>query len=477
MKILKIQLLAAAITLASIDLSLAQSVTGGAKLEPTTTSAAARTEFQSALWQLQHAYPARAIAHLERALALDPQFGLAQIFHGGLKPGLAPAERQAELARGLGAMSGAPAGEMTVALAWREQWSGRAPNSVPLMAAAASLLPGDGQVAWWHYQRQAPGMEPAQRFEALRAAIKRYPDFPVSYRTLGYLLFRTGDRPGGLSMMREYVRIDPNHPNTHASLAELYHFAGQRDDAAREFGRAMEIDSTWSGRAYMADSRLVAGDTRSARRLWEEAIARSLSPVDSVDHRHTLALVSYLEGDAAGALRQLGDLARQAESRRFTASATMIHQRMAVLEAVGGNGAAAAEHLTKAGALSGENTAAQHAHTTLVYAVLKQLDRARSSAANYSAVTSWPANLFRHTLEGFIALQGGDAAAAVTHLKQSEPIDVLSRQLLGEAIQQSNAAEAQVLRQEVLRSATMLYGSHLMDFYSVLAKSRARRTT
>jgi tetratricopeptide (TPR) repeat protein len=447
------------------------------RLEFTSTSEDAKSELRSAIWNWRHAHAARAVIHLERALSMDPQFGLARMLRGQLKPGLTPAERQEEFDRALEALTKASPVEALIGLAWREQFSGRQPIARPIMEAAGQLVPADPDVALAYYGLRNFGNSREQSIPVWREAIQRFPQVPQFHRELGYALFFLGDRPAGIAAMQEYVRLDPRHANTHESLAELYQRDGKLTEAVQYIQTAIALDSAYgSSYALLAYARLDAGDFVGARSQWMKAIQVALNVTDSVDFSQSLALNYLIAGNSKDAIRQLAEVATLAESRRLTASAILIHQRMAVIEAFYGDPNNIGGHLSRAASLSGSNSAAQHIHAAIAFAAARQLDLARASTAKFAAVATDANRLTLHTLNGFIALQANNPALAYSELRKAASNDVFAKQLLAESqTKGGNLAGVSGLRDEVTKAPFFPQGVvRVPDVFTIIAKQRAK---
>src|SRR5512143_1955588 len=61
-----------------------------------TTSAEARAEFMNAIKDVYNIYFERATQHFDRALQLDPQYGLARVIRAQYASGIAPEEQRTQ---------------------------------------------------------------------------------------------------------------------------------------------------------------------------------------------------------------------------------------------------------------------------------------------------------------------------------------------------------------------------------------------
>jgi hypothetical protein len=81
----------------------------------------------------------RAGQQLQRALELDPKFGLARVIHGIFAPGLSAQQRTQEIDRGVADAASASTGELMLALAYRAGDANRPEERTLLLDAAAGL--------------------------------------------------------------------------------------------------------------------------------------------------------------------------------------------------------------------------------------------------------------------------------------------------------------------------------------------------
>jgi tetratricopeptide (TPR) repeat protein len=446
------------------------------RFQPASASPEARAEVEAARFHWRNAFPGRAIAHLNRALQLDPELGFARIVRAGVNPAMPPAERQVEFDKGIGSLAHAPAGDLLLGLAWREQFAGRGQVAGALFDAAVELYPGDPEVTRWASTRRRAGKSAADVAAEVRRVMQLNPDYPLHYHNLGYALFNSGDRAGGIAAMREFANREPTHPNAPESLAELLLRDGKSDEAVQVAQRALAVDSahvsSWS---VLADVKLNAGDLAGARSYWTRALQLAVFSGDSVDMMHTMALSYLTQNDPRTAMTRLGETAALAEAKYLTARAALLHQHMALVDAFYGDGRGVSGHLAKAAQLGGSSTAGQLIFGAIAYTGAKQLDSARASATRFAAVATDANRRLGNMVNGFNALQAGDGPGAGRELALADQNDPLVQELLAELqMKQGQQGQARVLREQVLRSATILAGGRVLDPTILIAKQRAK---
>jgi tetratricopeptide (TPR) repeat protein len=81
-----------------------------------------------------------------------------------------------------------------------------------------------------------------QALAELGAISLDWPDFPFSLIRQGALLEEQGHVEGALAAYREAVRIAPDNPDTHFTLAYALQRAGQRAEAVAAFQAGLALD-------------------------------------------------------------------------------------------------------------------------------------------------------------------------------------------------------------------------------------------
>ncbi len=67
------------------------------------------------------------------------------------------------------------------------------------------------------------------------------PDHAPSYFLLGKFLAQSGDYDGAIPNLKKAAALEPNQPDPHASLADVYEHLGRKSDAARERAEAKRL--------------------------------------------------------------------------------------------------------------------------------------------------------------------------------------------------------------------------------------------
>ncbi|HET9450237.1 MAG TPA: tetratricopeptide repeat protein, partial [Aggregicoccus sp.] len=176
----------------------------------------------------------------------------------------------------------------------------------------------------WLFDRDAP----QQAIVAFEELLRDYPDVAVVHALLGLAYQRLDDAGRAVDEYRRALELSPGDGKTHQYLAELY-LARQRPEAARvELERAVALHPLLDGAWFqLGDVQLQRRDLPGARRAF--GVLRHLQP-ESPAARGKLALVLQLEGDWAGAERELrAVLSRDPENVEFALRLGLLHTERA----------------------------------------------------------------------------------------------------------------------------------------------------
>lgn len=439
-----------------------------AKLMVTSSSDEAKAEFWAGVHDFRLLFLPRSAQHLAKAVALDPDLGLARVLHAAVAPDLNAAQQQTEYDAGVAAAAKATTGEALVALGWRDQFLGR-PTAPALLRAATELFPGDGGLAADLATASAVGQGPAAAAATFRALLAKFPDEVEANNRIAYALWAAGDHAGALAAALAQVQGASQDPNPHDTYAELLSWNGQLDDAVQHYGHALAADSMFAeALAGIAEVRTLQGRGAEARALYAQAIARDPNPAARLNHQNGVAISYLYEGNRALALSQLGTVAHQAAADSNTGFAAFAHREMALVEGMFGNGKMVGMHLGEAhGGAFGQNYFA-----ALAYGGARQIDSA-TAAADRASKAAAPGNVGQqqaaHMLHGFVALQNNAAQQALDHLNQADTTTSLVQELRAEAQKRlGNKTQAQTLRSAAL--ATTVWS--LQD---AIARMRAKK--
>ena len=440
-----------------------------AKLEPTTTSEAAKTAFWTAIDHFNNIEFAPGAVHMKRALELDPGFGLARVAYGLNAPGLTAAERDSTIARGVAdAARGAPL-EALVAMGMRE-FRGDRERGRTILKSAAAIAPGDPNIAFYVAQLSTNAGETAI---AMRDVTARFPDFAPAYNLLAYNLWTIRDRAGALEAAANYMAKAPNHPNSHDTYAEILQFSGRFDEAIAHYKKAMEMDPTnTEGAVGMAEVYTLQGKAVEARTAIMGVMDRVTVPVTRVNYLRAIAATYLLENNVKQAIAQLGTSAEEAKKAGLPAPEAQAHLVMATTDATFGDGKSVAAHVT-AGSTAGDEgfrhyvVAWSHAFARQPEVARRELEAIAQSSATPAVKATWTAHV-----NAILLINENKPAEAVTVLQQAAPGQPLTRALMALALHKAGQiGAARSLRDEILSNRQI----NLANWNDVSARQMVKR--
>jgi tetratricopeptide (TPR) repeat protein len=398
-------------------------------LTVTASSQEAVHHFWMAWDELNNVNPPGAVPHLHEALSMDPNFGLARVLYGFGAPGLAPAEREQEIDRGIGMMGKESAAELLLALSWREWNAGRNASAAAVTRAAAELAPADPRLAFQVIQLTGGGA--AAQVEALRDLVAEHPDFAPAYNNLAYGSWAADDHDGALEAVRKYAELRADHPNPHDSYAELLQWNGQYDEAAAEYRKAIEADASFY-EAYMGLAELswLAGKHDDAREHMQEALAHAPDGGPKLQIRRGIAHSWLMDGKSKPAMEGLAAVASDAQAAGNKGLAAAIHREMAVADAMANKGKNLDAHLSAAAELGGSDTPGHHFWSAVAYGSANQGERANGELDKFAEMVGDNAG-------GLAAVRTGRALVLCVAGQHEEALSALGEPQgdLGQAVQ------------------------------------------
>lgn len=398
-----------------------------------TSSAEARAEFTAAIADMYNVFPGRATQHFDKALQLDPNYGLARAIRANLASDMTSAERQAQEQQAVAEAAAGPNQEVLNVLAWRSEDPG---ERRILLQALVALSP---TTATYAYRLANSEQDPQARIAALQKVATDFPDFAPVHNTLAYLIWDSGDHDAAIREVQKYLQMNPDHPNPHDSYAELLQRGGHYQEALEHYGHAIakapDFAEAYAGRAEVYQ---LMGKPAQARTAWNEAIAHAVK-ADQPGHYVAIAGSYLLEGNRKAALSSIQDGMKVAPADQQGIG----HALMAMIVASGGDQAAARHHMSEIAA----GTPALFAGLAAIYAGDTEAARA---AVDRATANKAPAE---HILKSILASQAGDVGTAQQELQaapKTNQATPLARAFLAEALAKAGRkADAQGLRDQV----------------------------
>ncbi|HWX91181.1 MAG TPA: tetratricopeptide repeat protein [Terriglobales bacterium] len=419
-------------------------------LPVTTTSAAARKEFEHAMGDLEKLRRADAIEDLRAAVKHDPKFAQAYILVSQLTHD--PDEQ-------VSARSHAEqlAGRVTPGERLLIRWiSGVQENNyVPAIAAMNDLLamyPQDHRTAflagrWLVHQRRY-----AQGIFVLEHALTLFPEYPAALNELAYAYAFSGNFEKAYGLMDRYVQLQPDQPNPYDSYGEILRAAGHYAAALEKYRQAIQVDPNFGSELGVADTLAVMGREAEAREEYAKALIFVTSDSDRVEYELQAAVTWIREGNHKQVDRSMHDIARNAHAAglaKLEAEANRIMAMSAPDYHDAAHHLKAAEHALDEGhpisrsdqeeerALILEVAARSAAHNQAMDAAEKSVAQLETMAGQSR---SQVIQLAYHAAAGSVLAEQGKYAEAIPHLEEDmeNPESML---LLWKAYKQTGAQE------------------------------------
>jgi tetratricopeptide (TPR) repeat protein len=292
--------------------TISKSASKTAVLPVTTSSPAARQEFEHAMVDLEALRRSDAVNDLRATAKRDPKFAQAYILLSHLTHD--PDEQVSCRQRAEQLATRVTPGERLL-IKWL---SGVEENNyVPAIAAMNDLLamyPQDHRTAflagrWLVHQRRY-----AQGIFVLEKAIALFPDYPAALNELAYAYGFTGKFDKAYGLMDRYVQLQPDQPNPYDSYGEILRAAGRYDDAIQKYRMAIRVDPSFGSEFGVADTLAVMGKEQEARDEYAKALMFVSGESDRVAYELQTAITWIRENNHKQIDKSLHEVAKHAHS-------------------------------------------------------------------------------------------------------------------------------------------------------------------
>ena len=271
MKLLIVLVLVAALAVGGVLLARHESESP----EWTTDSPAAAAAFEEAIAARQKLYGSEALAHLEQALALDPDFVMPHLELIQLRRlGVVDRERVGELVEELKQvdLDRLNPRERLLVRYYLAEIDRDRERAAALLEEYLAERPDDPYAVALKCQRLWGAEEAGEAEACYRRLIELEPNWVEAQNHLGYLAMGRGDFADAEEQFEIYRYIAPDQANPHDSLGELLLVVGRWEEAEAEFRRALELRpdfcASW---LHLADLSLLEGDPAEAAEIVADA--------------------------------------------------------------------------------------------------------------------------------------------------------------------------------------------------------------
>jgi tetratricopeptide (TPR) repeat protein len=213
---------------------------GGGKIPVTAASEEARKEFLQGRDLAERLLAQDSIQHFDKAVALDPNFALAELGRANASP--TAKEFFDHLKKAVGLAGKASEGERLLILANEAGANGEAVKQKEHLDKLVAAHPNDErahfQLGGYHFGQQ----DFAQAIQHYKKATELAPSYSPAYNILGYAYRQNGDYANAEQAFKKYIELIPNDPNPYDSYAELLLKMGKYEDSIAQYRKALSID-------------------------------------------------------------------------------------------------------------------------------------------------------------------------------------------------------------------------------------------
>ena len=213
---------------------------GGGKIPVTTSSEEARKEFLQGRDLAERLLAQDSIQHFDKAVALDPNFALAELGRANASP--TAKEFFDHLKKAVSLAGKASEGERLLILANEAGANGEAVKQKEHLDKLVAAHPNDErahfQLGGYHFGQQ----DFAKAIEHYKKATGLAPNYSPAYNILGYAYRQNGDYSNAEQAFKKYIELIPNDPNPYDSYAELLLKMGKFEDSISQYRKALSLD-------------------------------------------------------------------------------------------------------------------------------------------------------------------------------------------------------------------------------------------
>ena len=210
------------------------------KIPVTTSSEEARKEFLQGRDLSEKLLIQDSIQHFDKAIALDPNFALAELNRAQVSP--TGKEFFEHLKKAVALADKASNGEKLLILANEAGGNGNAAKQKDLLDQLVAAHPDDERAhftmgGYYFGQQDMP-----RAIEHYKKATELAPTYSTAFNILGYAYRQNADYANAESAFKKYIELIPRDPNPYDSYAELLLKMGRFDEAIVQYKKALEID-------------------------------------------------------------------------------------------------------------------------------------------------------------------------------------------------------------------------------------------
>jgi tetratricopeptide (TPR) repeat protein/DNA-binding winged helix-turn-helix (wHTH) protein/TolB-like protein len=263
-----------------------------------------------------------ALKLLEKAIALDPQFAMAQarIGHVYVSWGM-PEKARPYLEKAFQLSARLTEKDRLSITAWYEMANLDYPSAIVTFRKIIAQYPLEVEA----YRRLSHLLQGEERFaeaiEVAKEGLAIDPEAKDIYNGLGNVYSILGRHEESIRMRRRYVELAAEEPNSHDSLGLSYQWAGRYEEAIEEYQRALELKADFEvAMIHLANTYFQLGRYREAIENYRRYLEIAPSDLER-DRGYTAIAYVYIKRGDLPQVEQIIKSARQ--SRAATTWAAM----------------------------------------------------------------------------------------------------------------------------------------------------------
>lgn len=399
------------------------------KIPITTSSEEARKEFLQGRDLNEKLLNQDSIAHFDKAIALDPNFALAELNRANVSP--TGKEFFEHLKKAVSLADKASSGEKLLILGTEAGANGNAAKQKEYLDQLVAAYPNDERAnfalgGYYFGQQDFP-----QAIQYYKKATELAPTFSSAFNLLGYAYRQNVDYANAEAAFKKYIELIPNDPNPYDSYAELLLKMGKFDDSITQYRKALSIDQNFiNAHQGIGMALLYKGNAAEAAAEIQKITGKARS---DAERRTALFALTVVDADSGKWDKALEDVDKQyalgEKTNDVPGMTGDLQLKGNILLEMGKYDEAKALYerglkMTAESSLSQEikDNAQLFQHYNLGRVALgkKDLATAKSEAEAFSKGAKNPAQMRQaHQLLGLIAIEEKDYDKAVSELQQA----------------------------------------------------------
>jgi len=210
------------------------------KIPVTTRSDDARKEFLEGRDLSERLLGQESLQHFDKAIALDPEFALAELARANSAPTAQDFFNHEKKAVALA--DKASEGERLLILGNEAGTNGDVVKQKEYLEKLVAAYPNDERaqfaLANYHFGQQ----EYSDALAHYKKATEVNPNYSPAYNLLGYAYRQEGDYANAERAFQKYIELIPNDPNPYDSYAELLLKMGRFQESLTQYRKALSVD-------------------------------------------------------------------------------------------------------------------------------------------------------------------------------------------------------------------------------------------